>query len=244
MKKYFDFINRMGIELEGAYEDLDDQQKTQFHGDGSVHINNNNECDGSCREECYCYDECECENCEKCDQCDRYCQNCNCDDCMICGDCINSLDDCNCEIERCDKCKKKEIPCDECQTNFTDNQPISYNCNTNNHLTYQCDRDCDCECECECNCNVGNYKYIGELVSEPLPKTELIKWIGENYPDEMNETCGSHIHISLKSKLDYSYLMEKEFYTYFKNKMLQFGEINRIKPKSDFFRFVFPFFDS
>jgi len=27
MKKYFDFINRMGIELEGAYEDLDDQQK-------------------------------------------------------------------------------------------------------------------------------------------------------------------------------------------------------------------------
>jgi len=52
---------------------------------------------------------------------------------------------------------------------------------------------------------------VGELVSTPLPPDKVAEWIKQSYPDEVNASCGLHVHMSFLSLRFYSQLMTKEF---------------------------------
>ena len=55
----------------------------------------------------------------------------------------------------------------------------------------------------------------GEIATEPFDCLKKAwKFMEEHYPDEVNRTCGFHIHISV-SDGDYAVLMEKDFYDAF-----------------------------
>ena len=65
--------------------------------------------------------------------------------------------------------------------------------------------------------------FVGETVSPPLTKEQVKGWIDENYPARVNDTCGLHIHISVRSDKDYIRLMSKDFECYFHDSMNKFG---------------------
>jgi hypothetical protein len=73
-------------------------------------------------------------------------------------------------------------------------------------------------------------KYVGETCSQPFKDLrKLKKWLFKNYPVAVNESCGLHVHISLKNNLLYSKLMSKEFHEYFKEELRKFIELNKNK---------------
>lgn len=47
----------------------------------------------------------------------------------------------------------------------------------------------------------------GEVPSPPMPPTQLSEWMRKFYPNQVNQTCGLHVHQSFKSALHYSRLM-------------------------------------
>lgn len=53
--------------------------------------------------------------------------------------------------------------------------------------------------------------HVGEAVSKPLPLAEVSPWIDKYWPTETNNTCGYHIHISLKNPLHYMLLTKKAY---------------------------------
>lgn len=53
--------------------------------------------------------------------------------------------------------------------------------------------------------------HVGEVVSPPLRREEVLKWLEDNYPNDVNITCGLHVHVSLTSKKEYGLLMNKSF---------------------------------
>jgi len=78
---------------------------------------------------------------------------------------------------------------------------------------------------------------IGEVVSPPMEVDEVATWVHQNYPDEVNETCGLHIHISMDHKR-YQHLMDSQWYEHFKQAMRTWGGNNRDRlPKTFFDRF-------
>ena len=54
---------------------------------------------------------------------------------------------------------------------------------------------------------------IGEVVSPPIPAEEasITKFIADNYPTRVNDTCGLHVHMSFTHKLNYQRLMTPDF---------------------------------
>lgn len=71
----------------------------------------------------------------------------------------------------------------------------------------------------------GNY--VGEVSSPPMSLSEIEKieeWIRKNYPSFCNETCGFHVHISLRDNLDYARLMTQNFYEYFLTEIEKWGK--------------------
>jgi hypothetical protein len=66
--------------------------------------------------------------------------------------------------------------------------------------------------------------YVGEISSPAFNWVEsLIRWIRKFYPDEVNESCGFHVHVSFKHDLYYSQLMSMDFYEYFLRKTRKWG---------------------
>lgn len=241
-----DRIKLVGLELEGFFESIP-TFKGDFKGDSSVEISGHGdydedfECDGSCRDDCECFSECSCQMCIYCSECNEYSSNCNCYDCMFCSNCDEKMDFCNCTIEKQTeciniKCKTNEV-CEECMAYFRESQETYHSCDNADHVQYSCDRDCNCNCECECNCNNGNdgSGRSGEFVSRPLEKTEIEEWIYKCYPTITNRTCGGHIHVSLKSNVDYMALMDRKFYDYYMKKILEWAKKMRINPESHFY---------
>lgn len=51
----------------------------------------------------------------------------------------------------------------------------------------------------------------GELPSPPMEVDKIEAWIRKFYPDRVNETCGMHVHLSVKSALTYQRLMRPEY---------------------------------
>lgn len=231
-------INLVGIELEGFFENI--PSEGDFHEDGSVEISGHSDggCDGDCRDNCMCHENCECEECLVCDGCDYSCNDCSCDSCMICDGCDNHYEECDCN-KADDSCKKIECgsgdPCDDCIELFNDNQEFHYDCHVVCNANRQCDLDgsCGCECECECGCESDN---TGEIVSPPMKKALIKKWVKTCYPDDHNSTCGIHVHVSFTSNIDYMNLMSQEFYDYFLKKMETWGKRNHINEGSRFWK--------
>ena len=222
-------VNKTGIELEGYWYN----KPENFKHDGSVEFQSD-ECNGECRDECYCFEECECLMCQACHGCEYNPNECECDDCLTCDDCDNILDECECVIESICKLKSctNNNPCDDCMNSFYDNQTMGRDCERGHGMFNNCERDCGCECECQCDCSSG-----GELSSKPLNVNEIKQFIIDNYPDELNSTCGFHIHKSFTNdKRDINVLCTPEFHEHF-NKSLRTWAINRkINKDSRFFK--------
>lgn len=73
--------------------------------------------------------------------------------------------------------------------------------------------------------SVSAGEFSGEVISKPYADIRaLSRWIKENYPIKVNETCGFHIHISTKSNLDYMRLMSKAFHRHFLKMWTRWGE--------------------
>lgn len=71
---------------------------------------------------------------------------------------------------------------------------------------------------------------VGEVSSEPLASVRsAAAYIRANYPVEVNRSCGFHIHISLRSKLDYMRLMSVKYHEYFKAELHKWGKEGNIK---------------
>ena len=108
---------------------------------------------------------------------------------------------------------------------------------TDGSLEFDFDHTDDCyydgELRCEGNCS---YEYVGEMISKPLPISELLIWIKKNYPVYHNKSCGGHIHLSFKNKLEYMKFCDVKFYNFFKAKMKEWGIKNHIKAGSQFYK--------
>jgi hypothetical protein len=76
--------------------------------------------------------------------------------------------------------------------------------------------------------------YSGEVVSPPLTFHKALNWTVENYPDMVNDTCGLHVHISLKNNLLYSRLTSRRFYVYFLTRMTEWGKQAGLSPSHRF----------
>jgi hypothetical protein len=68
---------------------------------------------------------------------------------------------------------------------------------------------------------------IGEAVSDPLSPGQAIAWLDDNYPAEVNRSCGLHVHISLPPP-NYQLLMDRPFYDFFRDRMEAWGEENPV----------------
>ena len=53
--------------------------------------------------------------------------------------------------------------------------------------------------------------HVGEIVSEPMALDAWEPWLRKYWPTEANNTCGYHIHISMKKPLYYMLLTRKRF---------------------------------
>jgi hypothetical protein len=231
-KQHIEFC---GIELEGYWED----GHSKLKGDGSVKFDNyeNEECEGYCRDNCECNQYCECNECQSCDNCDGHVSECECEECMYCIDCSNQYEYCECIVESvCDKksCVLLNI-CDECMDSFLENRQIENSCEETGNSYNNCDMDCNCECDCNCDCEENNS--VGEVSSKKLRVNEIEEFILNNYPDEVNSTCGLHIHLSFKDdKAAYNVICTREFYNHFLQELHEWCDTRKINKNSRFIK--------
>ena len=74
------------------------------------------------------------------------------------------------------------------------------------------------------------YIHYGELVSEPLDPEELAEWGYKHCPTHANDSAGTHIHVSLKSKSMYACLLTPSFQ---KVLMAEYSRYNDLFIESD-----------
>lgn len=65
--------------------------------------------------------------------------------------------------------------------------------------------------------------YTKEIISPPLKTDRVEEWINYYCPEEVNSTCGLHIHMSMPEKY-YVLLMEERFWKWFQKEMVVLGE--------------------
>lgn len=76
----------------------------------------------------------------------------------------------------------------------------------------------------------------GEVASRPLADVAAGEaWLRENYPQEVNNTCGFHVHVCLPA-IHYSRLMDENFNQKFLLSMEDFWNRYRGQPGFDLFR--------
>ena len=98
--------------------------------------------------------------------------------------------------------------------------------------------DCDDYEYCDCDQSESYHSgYVGEVASDILYSSEEMKHFFDDYhPDEVNLTCGLHVHISLNGVDDYSRLCEKSFYKHFKKELIEWGLVHCPNKRSFFDR--------
>lgn len=74
----------------------------------------------------------------------------------------------------------------------------------------------------------------GELASPPLEPAKVEEWVRKHYPSGVNASCGMHIHLSMKRRLDYSRLMAHSFYRDFLSEMKKWAEEQAIPKEHPF----------
>ena len=213
----------------------------RIKSDGSVHINGHgsgDSCNGDCRDDCECYRYCECRQCQLCTSCDHPLDDCECEECKHCIVCSHQIDDCNCTIGKSEECENPDCEdgnvCKHCKQEFIDNREVSIDCA---EVYNNCDfTECNCACNCDCDCSDSEDNLIGEIASKPMKPNKIKTWMTINYPQKTNTTCGLHVHVSFKSKLDYMRLMNPEFNTYLIKRLTTFGNVHKINKESAFWK--------
>lgn len=66
--------------------------------------------------------------------------------------------------------------------------------------------------------------YVGESVSPPLKYSLISQWVKRNIPSKINDSCGTHVHVSFNKKNDYVRLMDEKFNNFFLDKMEDYGK--------------------
>jgi len=102
------------------------------------------------------------------------------------------------------------------------------NCTSADHCDASCDRSCSCKLD------KSDLREIGECISRPLNIEELRSWIGAYTPNVVNETCGLHIHVSMKEEKQYLKLTNREFYDHFLKWMENWGNEVGLPKKHEF----------
>lgn len=74
----------------------------------------------------------------------------------------------------------------------------------------------------------GNYRR-GEISSPPLKRSDIAQWVEANYPDNVNASCGLHVHTSIRNVGRYSQLMNPGFYRYWKDAIAKWGRVYPVK---------------
>ena len=220
-----------GHEVEGLVDRSLENSRCQVVHDGSVTVGGgDNECDGSCRDDCECSSYCECSECERCDYCDHIIEDCSCSECLVCSNCDNTIDDCSCNP--CDfnsscTCTEGNIR-EACETAYA-NRPTHYRCDEHYN---DCQLDCGCECSCSCNCEGDMMD--GELVSPILSYTTSAEWLRTYKPEQTNSTCGYHLTLGGLTLKEYGQLMTRDFYRYLLKCLTRWGHACKINQDSQF----------
>jgi hypothetical protein len=75
------------------------------------------------------------------------------------------------------------------------------------------------------DCEGGEGLISGEVRSEPFDKLRsLSQWIKRCHPDKVNQTCGVHVHLSVKKIEDFALLMHRKFFDVFLQSMTRWGQ--------------------
>ena len=248
-----------GVELEGAFNPSDGN----VHCDTSVSVSGidirdaeDGCCNGDCRGNCECASYCDCTACQRCESCNSPTDECSCEDCMMCGNCGEQWESCCCvpiahessdcvdiladswgERDHVVECFEGHC-CEACVVYMLDHRDIEYNCfeHENTYNGCQLDgSDCGCSCECECDCLESSGGLAdGEKVSPPTSMFGMCEWIHENYPVQINASCGGHNHKGGYSALEYSWLMSEAFNNYLMNSLERWGHAMSINEGSSF----------
>ena len=231
-KNHVEFV---GIELEGYWYNGHEELKHDSSVEG-FRVDYE-ECNGNCMDNCDCSEYCECRICQNCDNCDNNVSDCQCAGCLVCLDCEEHYENCDCIIDKiCEKlsCVKNDR-CDECIESFQENQTLSHSCRIMNNTYNNCSMDCSCECSCECFCEENNE--VGEVASKKLRVNEVKDFILDNYPSEVNSSCGLHCHLNFKNgKKDYNIISTEKFYNYFLSEIENWALNRNINQGSRFWK--------
>ena len=93
----------------------------------------------------------------------------------------------------------------------------------------------ECDGDCEDDCVISSEPRIaGEFVSPPSTVKELAEFMDKHYPDDIDESCGMHVHFSFVKEGHYGTLMEPRFYGYFLRMMQKFGEEHKLSKSDEF----------
>lgn len=78
----------------------------------------------------------------------------------------------------------------------------------------------------------GDADYVGEFVTpRPMSPHEISAWIEKHHPeaDDVDSSCGMHVHVSFKKLRYYASLMEQHFFAYFKDRLHTWGSKMNIR---------------
>jgi len=226
-------VSLEGVELEGAFPR--DMQNVQH--DGSVNVVDD---DGGDCEEDY---NCDCSECYRCSNCDDWAGNCCCSGCRVCSNCYEQQEYCNCGTDEsnwhagCPDCKdryeeqERKIPCDEhIEQYWQDNH--QYSCQDTGNAYRSCDGECGCSCQCEACIRGGGDLINGEVVSAPIKPSQVYEYIMDNYPTEVNSSCGCHKHMSFHNNRDYCVALSPELTAHIIKRSFEWGLRLNIKNRS------------
>lgn len=78
--------------------------------------------------------------------------------------------------------------------------------------------------------------FEGEVASPVLAPQAWLAWAQRLYPDEVNTSCGLHVHVSFKNTRSYSRLMDPDFYAKFLAFWHEWGTRRSINEGSAFWK--------
>lgn len=81
--------------------------------------------------------------------------------------------------------------------------------------------------------------FTGEMILNPpvATRNELFEFMEKNWPDEVTDRCGFHVHTSFQNMAIYARLMDGDFFEHFRNKMQKWGKEYPCKNKKFWERF-------
>lgn len=246
-----EYIDKVGTELEGSFgrSKIYSEEcwcgkpncKPNWHDDGSISVN------GEDCSNCECADNCECDGCLRCHICEEPPDYCTCTECMVCQVCQYVVGQCHCNMasEDCELCRRVqrgELPpsaaplvrgepttCEDCYDNYRADH-WQAECERIRNVRSMCQDPVNCGC---CSCNTTDL-IDKELVSPPLHRKDLAKWIEDHYPDDVNGSCSAHLHVSFKKIRSYSILMNRMFTETITTGLAAWGREHTIRDSSNF----------